>query len=236
MTYKVRDLIRGSLRLIGALAPGEAPSAAELADGVVTLNQMASSWSLETLMIPAKVREDFTLISGQGRYSMGPGGDFDTTRPVRIENALLQLDGSVPFSELALDIITKEQWAAIPVKNLRSSLPTELYAEGTSPLEYINIWPIPDQARSIAIYSAKPLGAFTADTVLSLPPGYEKALRYNLAIELAPEFGRSVTAEVVAGAQESKSLIKTQNSKPMYLSVDSALLPSRGGFNYIKGE
>jgi hypothetical protein len=51
----VRDRIKRAMRLIGAAATGETPSADELADGLTALNAMLSSWSLESLLVPSIV-------------------------------------------------------------------------------------------------------------------------------------------------------------------------------------
>jgi hypothetical protein len=61
----VRDLIKGSLRLLGATATGETPSSEEQADALATLNALLDSWSLERLMITEKIREQFALVAGK---------------------------------------------------------------------------------------------------------------------------------------------------------------------------
>lgn len=85
----VRDLIKGSLRLLGAIAPGETPSADEQAEALLALNSMISSWSTESLTIYSRVRESFTLTPGQQMRTLGVGGSFNTSRPMEIEEAKL---------------------------------------------------------------------------------------------------------------------------------------------------
>lgn len=213
--------------MVGVAASGEALDASQATDGLSSLNDLLDSWSNEELMIPNQVREVFALISGQQTYTMGTGGNFNTTRPMRIENAWLQVAGTTPALELPISVVTEEEWARIPLKTLQSTYPTTLYAEDTQPLETLNLYPVPSQVNSLVIYSQKPLSAITLDGTISVPKGYLRAMRYNLALELAPEYGKTPPEIVVNIAIQALSDIKRANFKPTYMSCDAALL-SRG--------
>lgn len=237
MSDTALDLIQGSLRLLGVLASGEAASAAEATDGLSALNDMLDSWSNQNLLIPNKVREVFAITTSKQTYTMGTGGDFNTTRPIAIENILIQLSGSSPAVEIPLQIITKDEYADITVKGLTSTYPVAAYAEGTYPLETINLWPSPNSGNNLVIYSAKPLANLSAlSTAISLPPGYQRALRYNLAAELAPEYGKQLPEAVELGAVNSKAEIKRKNSRPKYLLVDDSISARPVGWDWRTGE
>lgn len=233
----VRDLIAGSMRLIGAIATGETPAASEQADGLVALNDMLDSWSTEGLTVFDKVREEFSLVANQASYTMGVAGNFNTSRPLRIENAGLILETSTPEVETPIRIINQDEWAAISQKDLTSDYPTRLYIEWANPLAVLFPWPVPTAANSLALYSWKPLTAFAGvATSVAFPPGYAKALRYCLALELAPEFGKQIDPAVVQQAMDSKENIKRMNIKPNYLSCDPGTLNNREFFNILTGE
>lgn len=231
----VRDLVKGSLRLIGALATGETPSADEQVDAMAVLNEMLDSWSTENLTILNKVIESFVLNSGQGTYMMGltaAAGNFITARAMRIENANI-MSGS---SEYPIAILTQDEWAQVQIKTTTSNLPTKIYAEGTYPLETIHVWPVPSAAPTLVLYSWKALAEFvTVNDTVDLAPGYLKALRFNLALALCPEYGKQPDTAVIAGALESKENIKRMNIKPQLMHVDAALLKRRT-YNIITGE
>lgn len=233
----VRELIKSSLRLIGAIASGETPSADEFTDSLSALNGMLGSWSNQSLLINSKKREVFNLVSGQQAYTIGTGGNFNTVRPTTILGAAILKTGSDPF-ESPLDLINQQQWAEILNKDTAGSLSQKLYAEGTFPLETINLWPKPDASDQIVIYSQKPLTTFiSANDEVSFPVGYDRALRYNLAVELAPEFGRQLSPEIMAIAIESKSEIKALNSESLYLVSDAIFMNSVGNtFNISTGQ
>jgi hypothetical protein len=211
-----RDLIKGSLRLIGAIAAGETPSAAEQADALSTLNEMLDSWSLERLAVPARIREEFAVSTSP--VTMGSGADLDTARPIRIEAAAVMINNV----EHPIEVVGHDEWSEIKQKSLTSTLPTHLYPQGTTPLETINLWPMPSGSVTLVLYSWKALSQLaTATSDVELPNGYLRALRYNLAIELAPEYGKVASAEIAKIAKESKENIKRANKRPIYMTSDA---------------
>ncbi len=228
-----RDLVSASLRLVGALAPGEALQAAEATDGLAALNRMLGTWSTERLLIPSRIRETFALTATDASYTMGPTtGDFDTDRPQRIEAAAILKDNV----EYPVRLLTQDEYAAIPDKTSTTQIPTTLYAEETFPLFTLNLWPVPSEVNDIVLYSWKPLDEYPdLSTDVSTAPGVDDALIQNLAIRLAPEYRRQVTPELVALAVESKAAIKRMNMRPSLLRVDDALLQSSKGFNIYTG-
>lgn len=118
-----QDLIAGALRLIGAIATGETPSAAELQDGRGTLNGIVQSWNITPGLAP-------------------------------------------------------KSGAPLPV-------------------------------------------AATLTQVLALPDGYEIALRHELGIAMAPEFGIEPSATVQRNAMKFKAVVKRSNQlDPPELTVE----------------
>jgi hypothetical protein len=232
-----RELITASLRLIGALAPGEAMQSTEASEGLATLNRMIDSWSNENLLIYSKVREELTLTPSDGSYTMGSSGNLNTTRAIKIESATIENQSSSPMTETALRIIrTAAEWAGITSKESTSEIPEYLFLEGTYPLETMNLYPVPTYAHKLVLYSQKPITQVsTLDTSVSLPQGYDEALTYNLAIRLSPEYGRPVSQEVAMIATESKAAIKRTNIRPSLLRCDSAVA-AVGRFNIYTGD
>lgn len=235
----VLDLINSSLRLIGVLASGEDASAAEANDALQSLNNMVDTWSVEQLLNYSKVTETFALVVGQQSYQMGTGApDFNTSRPQRIENALFSQTGAAgTLFNLEIDIINQDQWAALTVPTTASNIPTKLFVNYTWPYATLYFWPIPQAVNNLVLWSWKPMVDFSAlSTTVTLPPGYNKALTYNLAVELAPEFGKDPSGIVIQQAVESKAAIKRMNNKPLLLSCDEATLAQKPVFNWLTGE
>lgn len=230
-----RELVSAALRLIGASAPGESLSAGEATDGLAALNRMLGSWSNDNLLVPYRVREEFSLVAGQQSYTIGVSGNFNTARPMAIENAFLLDESQSPAFERLINVLNQDRWAEISIKGLESEVPTDLFMNDAFPQATIYIYPKPTAVKKLVLFSLKPISTMTLDTVISFPPGYERALIFNLAIDLAPEYGRTVADTVVNGATESKAAIQRTNIKPTYLAADPALLQQRGLFNILTG-
>lgn len=230
-----RELLSASLRLIGALAPGESLAASVATDGLASINRMLDSWSNEALMLYSVVREEFLLTASDQSYSMGDGGDFDTDRPVEIESASIKIGSGSSSIEYEMTILSASEWAAIIQKEMSTSIPQFIYIDHGSPLATINIYPKPTTVYYLVLYSTKQLSEIALDAEVTLPPGYEEAIVYNGAKRLAPEFGRVVPAEVSEIAIESKANIKRKNHESSYLRVDNALITTKK-FNFLAGD
>lgn len=231
------DLITGALRLLRVIRPGQGASPSQLAVGLASLNELLDGWSTERLTIYQIPDLTFPLVSGQQVYEIGPGAaDFDTPRPVRIERAVVitQVGSDQPL-RLPMSVLNLDRWADIPVRNISSTLPRQAYYLRTWPLGAISIWPVPNAPAEIELYPWQALTQIEDPTAqFTLPEGYQRALRYNLAVALAPEFGADPSALVIGGAMEAKANIKRNNYQPQELACDSGLGPQDGGaYNWL---
>lgn len=235
MSTTPNELIKRSLRLIGAISTGETPSASEGSDGLVSLNALLSSWSTEGLNIRQETREVFPITAGKSTYTFGPLGDFPSTKPVKIYNVTL-MDSLIDSFETPVEMIAQDDFAKIYNKSLQTSFPTHVFAFGTAPLETLQFYPIPSISKAVVIYSEKPLGGFvTLSDVINFPEGYERAIVYNLAVEISPEYGREASPTVASIAQESKAMIMRLNTDPQFMISDLSGFTNGKYFNILKG-
>lgn len=233
---KARDLVKGALRQINAIGVGETPSAEDLSDGLDSLSAMLESWAIEKLMVFAPTREVFTLVPGQEMYTIGPTGNFNTSSPVDILLAGIQLVGSTPPAEIPLEIVTLQQRADTRMKDLQSTIPRDLYYENGAPFSRLYLYPVPAYAHQIVIYSNKQLLSITdGNTDLILPSGYWDALLYNLAVKRAPEYGKEPSQTVMSMAVKSKAAVKRANYRPSYMKGDPAVMGRTAWFNILTG-
>lgn len=234
----VRKLIKGAMRLINIVQANEEPTADDMDIAVQALDGMVDSWSNDSLMIYTKNPFNFDTVGGKQSYTLGPGGEWNTERPMNIDQAYVHYQGagSQPV-DMPIQLANDAQWASIAVKSVMTTFPTVLYDNGNYPLRTISIWPIPSGVQTLTLWLWQPLLDLTnLDQEVMFPKGYERALRFCLAVELAPEFGKQVAPEVAATAVKAKSEIKGVNTVTQYQNFDRSLTGNRqSNFNWITG-
>ena len=221
------DIITRAMKKSGVLTKSEAPDSDEAQDALVSLNNLLSSWSNESISVYARTTESFTLVAGTNTYTMGVGQTFNTARPVYISDAYIR-SGTLDYP---VEIVTEETYALITDKSARGR-PTILNLVHGNPASTIKLWNTPDQAYSLFIISEKELGQLTLSGVVDFPPGWERALIYSLAVELASEYGQQPDQLVYNIAVESKRMI---NASVMRNRKLDATIPLTNMGNILSG-
>ena len=214
-------LINSSARKIGVRGTGKDLSADELTDWLTGLKQMLDGWADETALIPWGSKETFSLTAAQS-YTMGTGGDFNTLRPIRITDMrIVDATGEYyPVYEAA-----QETWARARAP-LSQGRPRLFYRQEDYPLDTLHFDKAPFDP-SVTIWSLKPLqvwddaasqkispSTFDVTTWLNsitLEPGYELAIIFNLGILMAPEYDVDPSLTVAGLADHYKSRIERTN-------------------------
>ncbi len=138
----------------------------------------------------------------------GGGGGGETVADESLLNAAL---GTIT---LPVNNITKSQYADIRLRNKTAQWPQVYYDDGNYPDRKLYFWPIPQQSNMAEIWVWEPLATYeTLDNEINLPPGYERYLRYSLALELASIFGKTLTPEVIFAQQEAEDNVKMINQR-----------------------
>jgi hypothetical protein len=225
------DLINGALRLLGVLAEGETPSADTSQDALRAMDQMIDSWNTERLSVFSTQDQVFTWPAGQLSRTLGPSGDFVGNRPVLLDDATYFRDPGTGVS-YGIKFINQQQYDGIAVKTVTSTFPQVIFVNMTFPDIEMYIYPRPTRALEWHFISVEELTQpATLDTVLHFPPGYLRAFRYNLACELAPEFGVEPAPQVQRLAMASKRNLKRINNPNDIMSMPYSLVATRQRYN-----
>lgn len=217
------QVITDSLKLIGVVAGHEVPTAAEQADSFARLNELIDSWGTHAQTLLVSRRDVLPLIVGEQVYTIGPGEDLPVPVPGAIDAVSYVLDGT-PETEVFLDWGTDVAAIAQPQKTLTGSPPQLVNYSRTHAYGELWVWPVPTLAQDLVIYWREALAEFPdLVTPVDLAPGYARALRSNLAIELAPEFGRPIDPAVLYMARESLADVKRANFPMVEVGIDPAL-------------
>ena len=231
------DLVSSSLRLINVLAAGETCPTDMANDALNVLNDMIDSWNTQRLAIYTTRIDDFPLTLNKQVYTLGTGGDFNIARPSQITGAssVLLYNPTNPV-EVPITLFTVDQWQTqIPVKVVPGTFPLICYDDGAFPLRNLSMWPIPSSAPvNFRLYSWQSLPAQSLAASVSFPPGYNKAFRFNLAVDLAAEFSAPVPAVVAEQAVKSFAVLKATNMPNLTMSSD--VMPDPAGWNWAADE
>ena len=239
MATTVRKIITGAMRLIGLVQANEVPSDAEIQVGLKALDVMIDSWSNDSLMIYTINPYYFEAISNKQDYTLGPGGDWDIIRPMNIEQAYVDWEtdtggGGQEIVSLPISIANDSQWSSIVVKYISTQFPTILYDNGNYPLRKISLYPIPNQTITIVLWLWQPLLTFQSlDAEVSFPKGYERAVRFNLAVELAPEYGRIPPETVKSTAIDTKTTLAAINATTQFMRMDPSMGQRSPTYNWL---
>jgi hypothetical protein len=235
MTTTANEQINGALRLLGVLAEGETPSAATSQDALVALNQMIDSWNTERLSVFSTQDQIFSWPPGAISRTLGPTGDFVGERPILIDDSTYFRDPASGIS-YGLKLINQQQYNGIAVKTVTSTYPQVMWVNMEYPDITMTVYPVPTKVLEFHIVSVNPLTApANLATVLAFPPGYLRAFRYNLACEIAPEFGVEPSPTVMRVAMTSKRNLKRINNPDDIMAMPYSIVATRQRFNIFAG-
>jgi hypothetical protein len=221
------DLIRRSLKLLGVLAAGESLSAEDQADGLVELNSLLGTWANERLVVHGARRSTHTLTSGLSPHTIGSGGTFNTTRPLRIDAAGIIRAGET--TETPIRILSDAEYQGISEKAQQEDAPTRLWVEWTYPTAKLWLWPVPSSAATLVLYTWSRISEFAASDTVSLPDGYENALAHALALQIAPMFGVEPSPLLTSNAASAIGAIMRTNSPDVLVEMDAGVMPGGAG-------
>lgn len=233
-----RDLITRALRLLGVYEAGETPSPEDLSDGLEALNDMLDDWATQQLTSPYIKRTTWTIVSGTAAYTIGDGGTVNIARPTALKQIQFVDTSTDPDTEYPLAYLTDDAYAGLTQKAVTSLYPSAAYYQSdTAVLGRITLWPVPTSSTLLGVVYAPSATPYFDDlsSVICFRPAYVRAMRFNLAVELAPEFDVTPSDGVLHAAADGLANLKRSNIRLSDLSVDLALRPRGRWFNIYTG-
>jgi hypothetical protein len=239
-TYSAGDQINRALRLLGVLAEGETSSASVMQDSLMAMNQMIDSWNTERLSVFSTIDQIVEWPVGSINATLGPSGSLvrlngTAVRPILVDDATYFRDPQTNVS-YGIKLINQQQYDGIAVKTVTSTYPQVMFVNMTYPDIDIYIYPKPTRLLEFHFISVEELSEpATLATTLAFPPGYLRAFTYNLAMEIAPEFGVEPSEQVKRIAMTSKRNLKRINNPDDVMSMPYSLVATRQRFNIYAG-
>ena len=217
-----------ALRMTGEKARGDTLTSDEQVECLAELNSMLDSWALERLMCYQIVQESLALTTSTASYTIGSGGAFNTTRPVKIVDPCFIRDSS--NLDTPVRLIGAEQYGRIVQKSAGYTYPTDMFYDSgfsATSTATLYLYPSPSASLTLFINSWKAVGTFsTMSQTVSLPPGYQLAIESNYAIHSAAGL-TPVSAELAKIARDSKAAIKSVNLPDTVSRLDAGIVRGR---------
>lgn len=217
-----------ALTVVGA-SSATSPTTEQRNDGLTALNALLESWNTENLTCYSVRETSFTLTIGTTSYTVSTGATVNVARPLQILQAYVQDAGG---NNYPLTIRTLDQWNQIGNRSsiITSQIPTDCYYDPTFPGGVFSVFPTPLAAYTVFFDAYLPLSTLSTLThSLSFPPGYERAMVYNLAVEISAMTGIPLPASgtnIQKLAEDSLANIKRINegNREIVASYDGAIV------------
>ncbi len=206
MPQTARNVVEGALSIIGVLGRGRGLSPEDANDGFVSLNDMLAVWSNEGLVIPNITKTaGLTLTTSQTEYTVGTGLNLSMPEPIEIDYFEL-ISGADRFQVERMGGFDEY----IRNHTLGNNRPHRYFYERGR----LFIYSPPDQGYSIELWSRNPIGPISnLSTAISFSDEYIPALKYNLAVMVAPENGKEPKQATAILAADYKTGIEMRRWK-----------------------
>jgi hypothetical protein len=228
-----RDLITAALRLSMVASQNETPTDYQLQQGLYCLQEVLDSWNVDYNMIFGQTIQYFPIESQKQSYSIGPDltngvSPPDWIIPLRPQRIIFAVYRPLyanpnPTIDLRLKVLTSWEYMQIVTKEIASGVPSSCYLDQQYPVGNFYLWTEPNQGGFVGlVYDNYLNSTLTLDSVVNVnfPPGYLKALRYELAQNLAPEFGKPMPGDVAAVLQQIRLKITCNNLEAPWSRYD----------------
>lgn len=235
MTDTVGDLITLVLQDSGVFGDGQTPRAVDANNALKRLNMMLAQWNRKRWLVYQLI--DVNVVStGAVSYSVGPGADFDTPRPDRLEdgNFMRQLNTAPPEQvdyPMAL-ILAHEDYNRIRLKTM-GTWPSIVFYDSGYPLGEVFFWPVPQASiYELHILVKNQISQFTSlSQTIMLPPEYEAALSYNLQVRTRLAYRLPADPVMIGLAKDALETIRGANIQIPELRMPAAVIGNQRSYN-----
>lgn len=139
-------------------------------------------------------------------------GNFGIPRPLRITRAFTRITSpGTSGLDYPIDVdTTGDKYAAIGLKGIPGPWPILLYYNPSFPYGNIFVYPNPQTAGVLHLWTDTIFSSFLNPTqAVSLPQGYARAIKKSLALELVPEYGKVGSVRLALLEKQAGEAVKT---------------------------
>lgn len=208
------EIIKSSLRLLGVGHRGEPIIADEINDAALALNLMLKAWQADGLHLWKREEATLPLIAGTAEYTLGPAGNVVMQRPLRIIECVRR-DTTSNNIDVPLNKLSLQEYYKLSNKFF-TGIPVSYVYDPQLDSGKLTIWQVPDATVAsrydlVIVYLIPMEDMDNTQDDFDCPTEWLEAIKYGLAVRLAPEYGIDLPAQYLLRkqAQEAKDLAMT---------------------------
>jgi len=214
-------IIKGALRLVGAISQGETPTTTQTSEAMEALNMMTKSLAAKGLPLWVISNVVITTVQGTASYNVGPSQTVDVPKPLKVQQAFYTKNSV----DVPMRVITRDEYERLGNKTSQGT-PAMVYYEPLRDYGVVHLFPVPDsQIPTVTIIGQHHMQDFsTSADNPDFPQEWFETLKYSLAVRLAGEYGLNIQTRSLL-LQESERYLQevlafTQEEGSMYFVVD----------------
>lgn len=206
-TRTVRQVIEDAMGIGGLVDLEEAPTAAEFAKGVRTLDTMLKAWQNVPYKLWTRTSISLTLTTAS-TYTLSP------VRPLMIHSARLKRDGQ----EIMMQPMTREEYDLLPNKTSVGQ-PSQYYYDRQREAATFYVWQqlATANGETVEITASRETEDITAITeTVDAPMETIEAINYNLAVRMCHALNTPVPSGIDAYAMRFMELAEAGDREGSY--------------------
>ena len=232
---KARDVCELALAKHNIIAAGDSASGTDAVFVLTWLNLLLDSWNTTAHKVYDQRFPSFTLTANLQPHTIGIAADsptfatnITTNRPQTIDGAVISTGSGTTAIRHPLTMRDREWWMNQRMQAITTTIPSDLYYDPGWPNGSIYLWPVPTVANTIELMIRRVLAQLVLTDTFTLPPGYALAIILTLAEMIAPDFERTVSAQLAREARNARAEIFGANSFTPRIATADAGTGGRG--------
>ncbi len=184
------SLIAGALRIAGATAQGETPTATQVTEAAEALNMFVKALQADGMPLWA-IKKYAVTLTATADYTVGVGATVNTPKPLKVIQAFLH--NTTTEIDIPMRILTRQEYEQLGNKT-STGQPIQLFYEPLLTTGVLHLFPVPDTTSiancTVKIIYQRPFEDFDVSTdEPDFPQEWYDAIKFGLADRLAPEYG-----------------------------------------------
>ena len=203
VTISFNDIVKDALQDLRVLLDGGTPTAGDVSDAQRKVNFLLKKWAIKGLLLWCRDTIPIPMVTNIFKYTIGPGGDVDTYRPLRaLEGTFIrQTCGQQPAPDVPMTLLSRLDYERMSQKGI-TGVPNSFYYDpqmAPSPFTaydpavskgILYVWTAPsDLTRTLFLEVQRPIQDITDPTqTFDLPLEWYETLSMNVASAVADKY------------------------------------------------